>query len=367
MRATLYVVDDPVLLNNGIFFNESFYGMKNSAFMFETLRQQLKRFGIELATQDIHPPEQADLVISVDQTLPFQQAAWRAKHQYLVISEPSTYFPHNWDKAYHTVFDKVFTYDRRLIDNQRYFHYNFAIDLTENQYFYPTDDAEYARRKLCVLVAASFGVSAPPKGSNSLLNERYKTLQWFSQHHPDEFDFYSRGVAANELESVRGARVLRKVLPKALFTALGRWRKRTFDRVYRGPLAADGKIQALRNYRFNIAYENTKDLSGYLTEKLFDSFVACCVPVYWGDPDVEKAIPPNCFIDRRNFASTAALYQHLRHMSADQYRVHTDAITRFVTGGLQEAEFGSAANAWRIAHPILQDLGRHPSSTVASG
>jgi hypothetical protein len=243
------------------------------------------------------------------------------------------------------------------VDEKKYFHYNFAIDLTENQQFYPLQEAEFAQRKLCVLVAASFGVSAPKRHSNTLLHERYKILKWFSDYHPNEFDFYSRGVDVNEMESLRGARLLRKVLPDFFFTALGRWRKRIFDRVYRGPIAADSKIAALRGYKFNIAYENTQGLSGYLTEKMFDSFAACCVPIYWGDPDVGQSVPTDCFIDRRNFASTDDLYRYLKQMPMVQYLSYTDAITRFIAAGMQENKFSSESNAWRIARILLQDLG----------
>lgn len=44
---------------------------------------------------------------------------------------------------------------------------------------------------------------------------------------------------------------------------------------------ADDKIEFLRQYRFNICPENS-DTPGYVTEKLFDSFEAGCIPIYWG-------------------------------------------------------------------------------------
>jgi len=44
---------------------------------------------------------------------------------------------------------------------------------------------------------------------------------------------------------------------------------------------ADDKISFMRQYRFNISPENS-DTPGYVTEKLFDSFEAGCIPIYWG-------------------------------------------------------------------------------------
>jgi len=43
----------------------------------------------------------------------------------------------------------------------------------------------------------------------------------------------------------------------------------------------DNKTDYLRNYNFNICPENSNQ-SGYVTEKLFQSIEAGCIPIYWG-------------------------------------------------------------------------------------
>ena len=43
----------------------------------------------------------------------------------------------------------------------------------------------------------------------------------------------------------------------------------------------DNKHQYLKNYNFNICPENS-DTDGYVTEKLFESIAAGCIPIYWG-------------------------------------------------------------------------------------
>lgn len=50
------------------------------------------------------------------------------------------------------------------------------------------------------------------------------------------------------------------------------------------------KIKFLEDYRFVIALENS-DTKGYVTEKIFDTFLAGCIPIYWGsnnspEPDI---------------------------------------------------------------------------------
>lgn len=52
----------------------------------------------------------------------------------------------------------------------------------------------------------------------------------------------------------------------------------------------NNKIQYLRNFKFNICPENSNS-KGYVTEKIFDSFLAGCIPIYWGsEGDVESEI-----------------------------------------------------------------------------
>ncbi|MDF7810195.1 glycosyltransferase family 10 [Hymenobacter sp. YC55] len=360
IKATLYVIEDPVLLQNGIFLNKSFYGMKNNAFMFASLRTDLAEHNIDLATQDIHPPEESDLLISLDNCLPFQKAVWRAgRKNYLVLSEPATYYPHNWNPQNHHVFDKIFTYNYNMVDNKRYFHYYFAIDLEENNQFRAATEEEFERRKLCVLMAASFGVVKPLHNSLSLLHERYLTLKWFAENHPNEFSLYSRMIHPKTYQSFRGLGLLQKIAPAALVEGITQVvasrRKALFDIVNKGPVPHDQKIPALRQYRFNIAYENTGGLPGYLTEKIFDSFAACCVPIYWGDPEVEKSIPKECFIDRRNFKSHEELYRFLKGMNYQEYKQYTEAIAEFISDVKQE-KFGAEANARRISEVILKDI-----------
>ena len=43
----------------------------------------------------------------------------------------------------------------------------------------------------------------------------------------------------------------------------------------------DNKIEFLRNFKFNICPENSSE-RGYITEKIFESILGGCIPVYWG-------------------------------------------------------------------------------------
>lgn len=100
---------------------------------------------------------------------------------------------------------------------------------------------------------------------------------------------------------------------------------------YRGS-AAD-KRATLSQYRYALCLENDAHplwSAGYVTEKIFDCFYAFAVPVYLGASDVEKIIPPACFIDLRRFASLSTLDNYLLAMSDDEYHGYLAAIESFL-------------------------------------
>lgn len=68
------------------------------------------------------------------------------------------------------------------------------------------------------------------------------------------------------------------------------------------------KIATIKNYKFNVCFENGS-YPEYFTEKLIDCFVAGTIPLYLGEPAVQKRIPPECFIDVRKFKNWEELNQ----------------------------------------------------------
>lgn len=331
LKATLFVSPNPALLGNGAFSGAPLSGMKSDMYQFVALREELRRHGLELATQDVHPPQDSVLVLALDQVDYFRDYVRPIGQALcLMLSEPPTYYPGNWNPARHTVFDRVLTYDARMVDNIRYFRYHYAIDFEGYPPFQPVSEAEFAQRKLCVLAAASFGVVAPPVGSSSLLYERFSTLKWFAEHHANAFDFFSRGVHPDTYTSFRGAGLLKRWLPGVVLRAIAQRRQRVFERVYRGSIPALEKIEYVRRYKFAIAYENTGGLNGYLTEKLFDCLAAANVPVYLGDRLPADLVPPSCYIDRRQFATHEDLYCYLAEMPYARYAEYIAAMQDFM-------------------------------------
>jgi len=107
----------------------------------------------------------------------------------------------------------------------------------------------------------------------------------------------------------------------------GKWWPAEF-RNYHGPI--DSKLEVLKYYRFSFAYENTKNVPGYITEKIFDSFHAGTVPIYLGAPNVWEYIPDECFIARADFQSDEELYHYLKNMPKDVYAKYLDNIDDYL-------------------------------------
>lgn len=96
---------------------------------------------------------------------------------------------------------------------------------------------------------------------------------------------------------------------------------------YRGTV--DDKKETLSQYKFAFCLENSI-FQGYVTEKIFDSMFAGCVPIYYGAPDVHDHIPRNAFIDLRDFKTYDDLHAFLRDMSEEVYLTYIANIKAFL-------------------------------------
>lgn len=96
-----------------------------------------------------------------------------------------------------------------------------------------------------------------------------------------------------------------------------------------GPV--EDKLQFLRNYRFNLAFENAR-VPGYTTEKLIEAAAAGCIPIYWGNPTVSDEFNPASFIDRSAFKSDAEAIDHILRVADDESRLRQYAREPFFHG-----------------------------------
>jgi len=76
------------------------------------------------------------------------------------------------------------------------------------------------------------------------------------------------------------------------------------------------KFEFLRDYKFCLAYENSSS-QGYTTEKYLHAKAAGCIPIYWGDPKVERDFDSAGFIDARKFTRPEELIEAVQKIDTD--------------------------------------------------
>jgi hypothetical protein len=203
-----------------------------------------------------------------------------------------------------------------------------------------------ARPQFCILIASNRHANCLDE--RALYAERVKAIRWFEANAPSDFVLYGHGWKVPQKRfgmlgklRYRLAKVPPFVMSKPVFPS------------YDGPV--NSKFTALSQARFSICFENARDIRGYLTEKIFDCLFAGCVPIYWGDPEVEKVIPKNCFIDFRQFQSYQTLYDFLKGLCPEEYQAYQLAGQQFLASP-QFQVFSSAAFAKQIIDSIQHDF-----------
>ena len=207
----------------------------------------------------------------------------------LMLWEPASVKPFNFDLPHHRYFSRIYTWRDDFVDKVNYFKIYYP-GLTGTT----LTSIDFDQKKLCTLVSGN----KQSQHSDELYSKRLEAIEFFEKFHPDDFDFYGYGWTSNNHKTYKGT--------------------------------VGDKIACLKNYKFCICYENIKDASGYITEKIFDCFQAGCVPIYWGAPNVETYIPKNCFIACTDFKSYEALYQFMKNMSEETYLVYLENIKSFL-------------------------------------
>ena len=75
-------------------------------------------------------------------------------------------------------------------------------------------------------------------------------------------------------------------------------------------------LKILKDYKFGIAFENHSS-DYYTTEKIFRSYLAGSVPIYWGDRKVADQINPAAFINCHDFANFDEVIAHVKEVDND--------------------------------------------------
>lgn len=232
-------------------------------------------------------------------TIPFEQRV-------LLLIEPSNVNPTLYLVPWlRNRFNKVITWDIRLAaKDSRCFPtvvnpFSEPPDYCENRY----SSIRFADKKLIVAVAGYRRNFMP--WSN--YRRRNSVYHYFDDKLPDDFDLYGNW-----------------------------WSPSEFKHVYRGPITTGriGKIEVMCNYRFALCYENNAHQPGYVSEKISDCICARCVPIYYGSKGIEERVPPECFVNAKQFKSLDEMKDFIVSMTENEHQKYIDAMDRFCKSDL---------------------------------
>ena len=80
------------------------------------------------------------------------------------------------------------------------------------------------------------------------------------------------------------------------------------------------KLDFISHFKFNICFENSAS-PGYTTEKIIQALAEFTVPIYWGNPLVEKDFNSSCFILLRDEEDVERVIEEIIHLDKndDEY------------------------------------------------
>lgn len=320
-----------------VFNLESNLNRDNGFYSWCVLRKTFLQHQFLLHTADVNEPKDVAFELHVD-----VQRARSTAPCYLLMLETPLVYAANGIAENLAHYRKVFTWDDTLVDGQHFVKVNFPNPINGHSV-----DGFSSRNRFCCLISSNRTLDV--QDERILYPERVKIIRWFEKYQPQDFDLY--GVGWDIPVTPPG---IRGKLLRRFWRALSRITKLCPFPSYRGRVSH--KRNVLQHTRFSICYENVRDMPGYITEKIFDSFFSGCVPVYWGANNVSDYIPADCFIDRRQFPDTKSLYKYMKEMAEAEFCGYQARIATFLKSEAAY-QFSSEAMAETIVATIVRDLG----------
>ena len=326
--------------NNSLFALEDNVHRFNPSYTPRLLREVLLARGIELNTPDVNQ----DRAVLFDLHLEGQPLLAKSRPRYLIALENPHINKLNACQTYCAHFDQVFAWDIRLQHLP-----NVTPILIPHPMVWQDFPGPAQRPIFSCLINANKAFKEVL--ANDLYIERIQTIRWYEQNAPSEFKLYGLGWDKEPPAYTPFGR-----LSRALFRLKSRLLGEAAFPSYQGEIP--DKSSVLRQARFSYCYENSRDIPNYITEKMLDSLVSGCVPIYWGADNVLDHVPANCFIDRRHFSDTSAVHRHLLSIDDASYADLQQNIRGFLSSETAQ-NFSSASVVDTIVNHICHDIQLH--------
>ncbi len=308
--------------NSGVEIGIKYSGGTESLKSFYNFYTALKEKNVEVKILDkIGNLEEVDLFIfsNLDLKDKYTKKVLKLKAtKYLLLTEAISIIPDMWSQEIYSKFDKIFTWNNSLVDNKKFFKINCpGFDVFNKPVKFSTNLQR--EKKFCVITGSNKKSNHPL----SAYDKRLEAIRWFEKFYPDKLDFYGWDWDKYIFSGLRIFRVFNR------FSFVQKIFAKKY-KTYRGPIVGS-KIPVYQNYRFSLCFENTLDSPGYITEKIFDSFFAGCIPIYLGGKNlIENYIPKNTFINYQNFSDLEDMYNFLINLKESEELQYIKNIENFL-------------------------------------
>ncbi len=339
MMRGAFIVGEHLLKNK--IFDEylNIYKYDGRIYRFIALKKELQRNKIDLFTQDFFKNEKPDFAIFLDDIFKDDFNLSISK-KFLIAFEPPIILAGNHNKdLLLKKYSKVFTWNDSLVDDTNFIKFYLSFNLNN------IDVPENTVRKKNITMICENKKSYK---QNELYSERLKIIKWYEKNDSSNFDLYGRGW--NKF-----------VFGRRPFTYLNRFNSiglflKIFDKkysVYKGPIQKKNDI--LKQYNFSFCYENSHNLTGYISEKIFDCFFSYTIPIYKGASNINKLIPKELFINTDDFKDISDLNKYIKSIKDDELIKKRLDIYEYLKSQRVNV-FSSEYNAKIIADEICKSL-----------
>lgn len=234
-----------------------------------------------------------------------------SKKKIKIVTEPPSLKIHYWDKKKLGRYDYILTFYDPHIDNKKYFKY-----LDAWLPFEPKLNFKFNEKKFAIMINSN----KKSNHKNELYSERLKIIKYYEKNNDYGFDLYGRDWDRIVFPLNSKLSILNSNKFKFIF-------KHNMVKKWRGTIKR--KEDILPMYKFNFCLENYLDLSGWITEKIFDAFANGNIPIYSGSKDIDKYIPNNTYINYFDFKNIEELNQYLVNITENEYNDYIENFKDF--------------------------------------
>jgi len=120
-----------------------------------------------------------------------------------------------------------------------------------------------------------------------------------------------------------------------------------------GSQSGPDKIKFLRDYKFTLAFENNQSL-GYTTEKITDPMFANSIPVFWGNPIIERDFNTKSFVNCHEYIDFDKVIEKIIELDTNP-EAYTATLREPWFVGRKINEFIDKKNVLNFFHRVLND------------